>query len=81
MGRCLTALTDKSCQRSVCNIEQELKCFDAGSGGMLPSRNVPHFPPAVYIDSRLHCGLMSRISLLLLSSQLSPSFLTFFIFE
>lgn len=26
-GRCLTALTDKSCQGHVCDIEQELKCF------------------------------------------------------
>lgn len=34
-GRCLTALTDKSCQSDVCNIEQELKFFNEGSGKIL----------------------------------------------
>lgn len=71
-GRCLTALTDKSCHGSVCNIEQVLEYFRQQEVEKCCRGEIQLIFAAVYIDSSL--------GLLLLSSQLSPSSPSFFYF-
>ncbi len=85
-GPRLTALTDKSCRGSVCVIEQELKYFQRRKWEKCCRGELDLIFTAVYIDSGLQGirTLWTRVTykllkqLLLLSSQLSPSSLSFY---